>query len=197
MPKIVDHDHRRAELAVAVWRVIARDGVEGASVRRVAEEAGLSPGSLRHFFTTHAQLMHFAMGLVGQRLEERLVSTRARADLTAIERVTEMIAQMLPLDPDRRVECRVWLGFVARSLVDPDLLAVQQVLDRRLSAAFELMVSDLVEAEGLGPGRDQQREAERLYALVDGLIVHGLVRGVQTSWRRLVEHHLREIAAAA
>lgn len=193
MPKIVDHDHRRAELAAAVWRVIARDGVEAASVRQVAEEAGLSPGSLRHFFTTHAQLMRFAMELVGQRLEERLVETRARPGLTPVERVTLMVEQMLPLDDERRLECRVWLGFVTRSLVDPDLLPVQQDLDRRLASAFGVMISVLVDAGALRQDLDPMSEAERLYALVDGLIIHGLVRGSEDPRRGVVGVHLRDI----
>ena len=48
MPKVVDHAARREQLAAALWRVVVRDGVEAASLRRVAAEAGWSVGSLRH-----------------------------------------------------------------------------------------------------------------------------------------------------
>ena len=41
MPKIVDHEARRAELAEAVWRLASRDGLEAVTLRGVAAEAGL------------------------------------------------------------------------------------------------------------------------------------------------------------
>ena len=59
MPKIVDHEVRRRELAEAVWRVIVRDGVGDVSIRSVAAEAGWSSGALRHYFSTRAELLAF------------------------------------------------------------------------------------------------------------------------------------------
>ena len=50
MPIVVDPEERRRDLAEAVWRVVRRDGLERASVREVAREAGVSMGSLRHYF---------------------------------------------------------------------------------------------------------------------------------------------------
>ena len=39
MPKIVDWDERRDEILSATWRVIARDGIDGATIRAIAKEA--------------------------------------------------------------------------------------------------------------------------------------------------------------
>ena len=64
MPRLIDHDARRAEIADAAWRVILREGVTGASVRTVAAEAGLSSGSLRHVFATQSALLVYAFQLV-------------------------------------------------------------------------------------------------------------------------------------
>lgn len=54
MPKVVDHERRREDLARAVWAVVARAGVDGATVRAVATEAGWSIGALRYYFATQA-----------------------------------------------------------------------------------------------------------------------------------------------
>ena len=58
MPKIVDHDKQRQRVAEAP----AGDS-EGwtrkATVRNIAEEAELSVGSLRHYFTSQAELLAF------------------------------------------------------------------------------------------------------------------------------------------
>ena len=39
---------RREEILAAFARCVARDGVEGASLQQVADEAGLARGLLRH-----------------------------------------------------------------------------------------------------------------------------------------------------
>jgi DNA-binding transcriptional regulator YbjK len=72
VPKVVDPVARRQEVAEAVLRVVRRDGLEQASVRNVAREAGLSMGSLRHYFASQSELMVFAFRTVVDRIESRL-----------------------------------------------------------------------------------------------------------------------------
>ena len=60
----IDSQSRRRELGEALWRVVLRDGIEAASVRKVAAEAGISKGSLRHVFPTQSELLAFAMQLI-------------------------------------------------------------------------------------------------------------------------------------
>ena len=119
MPKIVDHAARREQLAAALWRVVVRDGVEAASLRRVAAEAGWSVGSLRHYFETQADLLHFAMELVVTRVTDRVAALPQETDPVAA--ATGLLHQFLPLDADRRAEMEVWLAFASRALVDPSL----------------------------------------------------------------------------
>ena len=45
MPKIVDHDERRATIAAAAAMVIADDGVEGATMKAIASRAGVTTGA--------------------------------------------------------------------------------------------------------------------------------------------------------
>ena len=61
MPKAVDHEARRAELLAATWRVIARDGIEGATVRRISREAGYSTGVLTHYFQNKEDVLRTAL----------------------------------------------------------------------------------------------------------------------------------------
>lgn len=192
MPRVVDADQRRAEIVDAVWRVIARDGLDQASVRSVAREAGLSVGSLRHSFGSQAELLAFTLDAVGERLEARLTSAGATGDPLA--RVRAKVDEMLPLDPERRRECEVWLAFTARALVDDSLRKAQRDVDRRLSEAFRYLVGLLAEAGLLREDSDLDVEAERLNAVVDGLIVHGLTRrSTPKVLRSVVDAHLAEI----
>jgi AcrR family transcriptional regulator len=174
MPKVVDHEQRRRELADAVWRVIRREGIDRASVRTVAAEAGWSPGALRHYFATQSALLAFAMRLVVQRIEGRIAALDRAAD--ARESVEQVLHELLPLDDERRAENEVWLAFTARALIDPELRAQHNEIHDALHQACASALKTLAAA-----GRAQVRphtavQVERLHALTDGLAVHTALR---------------------
>ena len=175
MPKVVDVDARRTELAEAVWRVVRRDGLDHASVRNVAREAGLSMGSLRHYFGSQAELLAFAMRLVMQRARGRIEAL----DLSSCgpRRAVElMISEVLPLDAERRAEAEVWLALTGKALVDPTLRALRDEAYDGLSELCERSIRALVESGEAAHGLDVDLETERLYAVLDGLAVHAAIR---------------------
>jgi AcrR family transcriptional regulator len=175
MPKQVDHAQRREELAAALWRLVVREGIEAASIRRVAAEAGWSTGSLRHYFETHSQLLAFAMELVVDRVTARLAYPPPPADVRAA--VEWALQQVLPLDAERRAEMQVWLAFTMRSLVDPDLAELRE----RAHAGLRDVCRQAVAALRLEPA---EQEAQRLHALIDGLALHAVVDPVTTTPER-------------
>jgi AcrR family transcriptional regulator len=193
MPRLVDPAGRRHDLAEAVWRVIRRDGLDGASVRAVAKEAGLSMGSLRHYFGTQSELLVFAMRMVIDRIEERVAGLRVPDDpRRAAETV---LRELLPLDDERRAENEVWLAFTARALVDPALRALRDDGYDLLRNACLGWVRLLV-----GPERapvDVDVETDRLFALLDGLAVHAAMRPAHCSPELLtavLSRHLDDLA---
>jgi AcrR family transcriptional regulator len=174
MPKVVDHEQRRRELGHAVWRVIRRDGVERASVRTVAAEAGWSAGALRHYFASQSELLAFAMRLVVERIESRLAALDRAADpRRAVEQV---LHELLPLDDERRAENEVWLAFTARALIDPDLRAQHNEVHDALHHACVSALETLAAAGRADAGAATALQAERLHALTDGLAVHTALR---------------------
>ncbi|OKI64061.1 TetR/AcrR family transcriptional regulator [Micromonospora sp. CB01531] len=192
---MVDAEARRTELAEAVWRIVMRDGLEQASVRNVAREAGLSMGSLRHYFATQSELLGFALRLVGDRIEARLRAVDVTGDQRRV--VLAMIDEMLPLDRQRRGECEVWLAFTARAVVEPSLASLREEIDARLVEAFQMMIRRLADSGALRPDLDHTVEAERLYALVDGVILHAVLQPSRMSGpagRAVVATHLAQIA---
>jgi AcrR family transcriptional regulator len=172
MPKAVDPVERRRELADAVLRVMRRDGLEQASVRNVAREAGLSMGSLRHYFASQTELMVFAFRTVFDRIESRLARLEPGSDPR--RRAERILAELLPLDDERRAENEVWLSFTSRAMVDPALRALRDEGYDALRTGCHAILSDL-SAAGLAP-TDVPAEAERLHALLDGLAVHAAMR---------------------
>jgi AcrR family transcriptional regulator len=110
VPKIVDHEQRRRELAEALWRVIAESGPAAVSIRSVAAEAGWSPGALRHYFQTREDLLVFAMNLSEERVTARVTALNGTQDPNTplLDRMAEYAEQLLPLDATRRAEYRAW-----------------------------------------------------------------------------------------
>ncbi|WP_207956142.1 TetR/AcrR family transcriptional regulator [Rubrobacter marinus] len=172
---MVDADARRTELAEAAWRVILRDGLERASVRNVAREAGLSMGSLRHYFGSQTELLAFAMGLVTERARRR-VRALDLASCGPRQAAESMLSEVLPLDAERRAEAEVWLALTGKALVDPILRALRDEAYDGLRELCERSVRALVESDGAVPGLDVDLETERLYAVIDGLTVHAVIR---------------------
>ncbi|GAA3990671.1 TetR/AcrR family transcriptional regulator [Allokutzneria multivorans] len=176
----IDHDQRRAELADAVWRIVLREGVPAASVRGVAREAGLSTGSVRYFFTTQDELLRFAMREVVSRAERRVQAgagwrTREVGEGDPIAAGVDLLKQVLPLDAERLTEARVWFAFTAHGTTDPDVRRIRQEADEGVKGLCRTCVSDLDGLGLLGAGRDLALEAERLWALLDGLTLHVLL----------------------
>ncbi|ADD43041.1 TetR/AcrR family transcriptional regulator [Stackebrandtia nassauensis] len=174
MYKVVDREARRAELAEAVWRIIRRDGLSQASVRNVAREAGLSQGSLRHYFTTQAELLAFSLAMVGERIRDRM-SVVSR-NLDGPDMIAELAEAVMPLDEDRRVETEVWLAFLGAALTDPALRSLNDETFDGVHHLFTELLTHLVELGQARTGLDVVTETARLHALVDGLAMHGVVR---------------------
>jgi AcrR family transcriptional regulator len=184
MPKVVDPDRRRAELAEAVWTVIRRDGLQRASVRNVAREAGLSMGSLRHYFATQSELLCFAMQLVGERARDRIRALEPVAD--ARQAAEQLLHQLLPLDDERRAESEVWLAFTGHALVDPGQRAIHEQIHDQLRGACASAIAALADAGRVATPLDLELEAGRLHALLDGLAVHATMHPARLPPSRVV-----------
>ncbi|WP_435923287.1 TetR/AcrR family transcriptional regulator [Paenibacillus sp. DYY-L-2] len=194
MPKIVDHEHQKEKVAEAAWRVIRKYGIEQASVRKVAEEAGVSPGSMRHYFTTQSELYAYSMRLVSERVKERAHHIHPKGNLK--EDILEYLRQVLPLNEETRLEMEVWFAFVAKSMSDSSLKALRNQVDDDLRQLFRMLVEALINTGLVSADLDHDLEAERFYALIDGLAIHAVLRPeVLTSEKVefVMKHHLSSL----
>ncbi|MET9295345.1 TetR/AcrR family transcriptional regulator [Streptomyces sp. NPDC003077] len=179
MPKIVDPRERRAAVAEAVLRVAMREGVENASLRKVADEAGLAIGSVRHYFTDHDELMLFTMRELSARIERRVrahVDRLTSPDLKSERRAQAeaLLTEFLPMDEVRRVESVVWQAFVTAARTRPSLrpvVAESQATTRHL---LVMVLRGAREEGAWGAGEDIELEALRLHSLLDGLTVQAM-----------------------
>lgn len=190
MPRLVDHDARRREIAAALWRVVRRDGIDQVSVRTVAAEAGTSPGALRHYFASNDELAAFSLRAVVAAAETRLVGLLPGR--TGRDAAVTLLEQYLPLDDERRDELAVWFGFLGRPPTAPALRRVREAAEARSREGVAVAVDHLAGVGAVHPGRDREACVAGLYPLVDGLALHG------TLWpERYPPAHLRAVLARA
>ena len=170
MPKVVDHEERRAELRDAVWRLASRDGLEAVTVRAVADEAGCSTGALVHYFADKEDLLLFAFRTVADRVMRR-VAAAEDGTTDPVELARAMLVEGLPLDRERQAEVRLWFAFLGLALTRPALARDQRLTYR---AWRERVADRLAAAKEQGVLRadvDPDTQAAALVGLVDGLAV--------------------------
>jgi AcrR family transcriptional regulator len=124
VPKIVDHDERRLELVDATWRIIARLGTEGATMREIALEAGFANGALKPYSPTKDTLLTFAFGHVFNRTNERI--GEVTAGKTGIPALRAFCVEVLPLDSERVSEARIVIPFWQKAINDPEKAAIHR-----------------------------------------------------------------------
>ncbi len=200
VPKVVDHEVRRAHIVAAMWRAIRRDGVAGTSVRTVAAEAGLSAGALRHYFTTQDELLALAVTSMNDEVARR-VQTRLRrwsadpgevGSPERLDRLTAVIEEVAPLDARRRAEFEVWLELVMLARTSPGLRGPALEAHR----AVRLICGQVVLAVSRDLGPDEPADAaerdpvlrsrtDELHGLLDGLSLHLTLYPRETSAARV------------
>lgn len=124
MPKIVDHDQRRREILEATWRVIAEKGVEAATIREIAKEAGYSAGVLAHYFTNKDEILISAHKLAFQRVYDRAES--GYAGVTGLAAMRLALYEALPMDRVRMLEAVLDVSFWSQALTSERLNGVRR-----------------------------------------------------------------------
>lgn len=170
MPKIVDHEKRKEQIAEAVWRIIRHEGLDGVTARRAAEETGISLGALRHYFRAQDEMLAYSMRLLTRRVGDRIIGLaltgHSRTDMEKI------IEQLAPLDDERLGEAEVWLAFAGKAVSDPAIRALSQETHEALYDGFRRMIRHVHEQGLARTDLDPELEARLLHALIDGLVVH-------------------------
>ncbi|MGN9838839.1 TetR/AcrR family transcriptional regulator [Nonomuraea sp. H19] len=173
MPKIVDHDERRREVLSAARRVIVRDGIDAATTRAIAKEAGYSNGVLAHYFTDKDDILLSALRQSHQRIRARLAGKVE--GVTGLAALRELLLDNLPLDAERTQETRLEVSFWSRSLASERLAEVQRAEAAELRAVVRDLLGQARAAGELRTDDNLDDLTEHLLALVDGLSLHLLL----------------------
>jgi AcrR family transcriptional regulator len=145
MPKIVDHDQRRDEIALVACRVVADYGFDQATVVRIAREAGYTTGMVAHYFDTKQDIIIAALRLILRRIDERLTPAAGRtpgasetaAAAKAPPDLLQLLTEALPVDEQRYTECAFWIAFWGQVSADKRLKRINAWVHREYMRLFE------------------------------------------------------------
>ncbi|WP_368652999.1 TetR/AcrR family transcriptional regulator [Ornithinibacillus sp. 4-3] len=174
MPRIVNHEKKRKSIAEAAWSIIKEEGIEKASIRRVAIEAGMSAGALRHYFSTKDEMLLFIMDYYLEEGKKRSQS-KSWSD-NPLQAVAEVLLELIPIDEEKKIETSVWWILALQSLTSDTL---KEKKDEMTNGMYELassMIEILVLQGILSDSTNVKLEKSRLAALIDGLSIHALLR---------------------
>jgi AcrR family transcriptional regulator len=171
MPAKGDHAARRADVAEAVWRVLATHGFGGLTMRAVATQLDASTGLLTHYFTNKRELVRYAHEIAAQRTDTRALVTADEPGLAALRAA---LVSVLPVTPDSVAMSRVWVSFWDAALDDELLSAAQRARYERWRGRLTVCVEE-AQARGELPVSPKAEDvAVEAAAFAHGLVVQAL-----------------------
>lgn len=195
MPKIVDHQARREELVEATWRVIARAGMAGATMREIAREAGVSTGILAHYFADKADLLGFALRLSHRRVYERIHARTQR--LIGLAALHTIMLEALPLDQERLLEAQIEMNFLSAAFGNESLRELQ---NREFERFWDELHHRVSEAQTLGEIAttfDADWITHQLIILVEGISLEAVLYPARVQpdrQREILERFLEQVS---
>lgn len=171
MPRQVDHQQRREHIGDAVLHLIATRGLEAASLRNVAAEAGVSMGTVQHYFSTKQDMIAFALRYNYERSTRRIPKLAAEAPgpLATRDALRIVLIDLLCLDGESREGARLGAAILAGAMYDDQIAETARTA---YHGVFGFLTRQLAAADAKGelaPGTDPTQAALYLHAVVEGL----------------------------
>jgi TetR/AcrR family transcriptional regulator, transcriptional repressor of bet genes len=177
VPKRVDHDERRRHIGAAVLRLIATRGLEAASLRNVAAEAGVSMGTVQHYFTTKQEMLDFAQRYNYERATVRIPRLVAQVPEPRTTRslLRAVLIDLLGLDGESREGARLGAAMLAYAVIDPQAAATARIAYNGLTSFLATHLHAAQDNRELPVHLDPHQAARHLCAVVAGLCGPALI----------------------
>jgi len=165
-------EFRRAQVFRAATEVIARETFTGTTIRKVADEAGVSTGTVNHYFVNKRAMLIETLEHMGTVWNDDL--RRAVDQATpGRDRLDALMEAAAPTNATNRVRWKVWTAAWSEAVASPELRAeLRRSRERWLSLLGEKL--GLINQELNGPDIDALDVARTFTALLNGLIVQML-----------------------
>jgi len=184
VPKTVDREQRRTEIVETFLALVAREGFEATTTRRLAAELGIATGALWYYFPNFDEVLVRAFRLVFERTNARIAERTA--DRSGLAALLAMIGQIHPTDKTTRDEALVVVAFWGRVASHAALGAHQAAVEAQWREGYRAHLAAAVAAGELDGGTPVAAIADVLLTLASGLqvelAVHADLAEVAHQW---------------
>ena len=165
---------RRQDLIAATLDAIAEFGLQGATVREIADRAGVTPGLIRHYFVSKELMFQAAYRAIMNTMFETANDAAEELGTNAISRLRIFVlANFKPPIIDPR-NLSLWATFISQITVDEALAAIHREGYLAFRDKLEAHIGAALEETGrkLAPG-ELRYLAIAINGLMDGLWLEG------------------------
>jgi AcrR family transcriptional regulator len=159
----------------AAARVIADEGLSAATMRRVAESAQISLGTLTHYFESVDQVLAEALELASVRFTETLTLETTQG--SALQRLCALVDRVMPDNAETLRQWRLWIAFWSRAIYDPQLARTHAQRYRAWNATVSSLIKAAVKEGSFLADLNTKEATQALVALIDGVCFQVVVEG--------------------
>ncbi|MBW2363093.1 MAG: TetR family transcriptional regulator, partial [Deltaproteobacteria bacterium] len=163
---------QRKLVAQAACDVIARGGMEGASVRAIARELDCTIGMLPRYFKNKEDLLLTALRTAAERSLRGAGRTLERSENASM---LGYLLAALPTTPEKSLYWRVLIAYLGAAIGNPKLAQAYREIDEGYRG---WLLADLRQRQASGkiaPGVDLEQAADALDVFTDGLGLHAVL----------------------
>ena len=172
-----------ALIADAAIRVMVNQGLDALSVRNVAAEAGVAPGTVQYQMGTRDDIIAKAFMRSIQRQESRALRETDATDFHAV--IRSRLAELLPIGPVQREDAAVWVIVGAAASTREWLADLYDAVVERFRARVSNGLAAAERHESLSSRLSPEQGARLVTALVNGLTIDYL-NGPKNSTQQLL-----------
>ena len=147
-------------------------------MREVATRAGVTPGLIRHYFSSKDQMLQAAYREVMTGMTSKVADAADKGQSSARARLHDFIvANLTPPVADGRA-LSLWAAFISHVRVDPDFAEIHRESYLAFRSVLEALVADvLTEAGQTADTKRCQELAIAINGVIDGLWLEGTLVG--------------------
>lgn len=159
--------------------MIATHGLERVTLRDVATTLGVTTGVLTHYFPSKKALLRHTKDRAFDRSFRRAVEAAGKG--RGLEGLHEVVAEMLPLDRERRILWQLLVAFYGSAVGVPALRRSQARRMQRWFALFRDVVAELTAAGDIAAALDPERVGMAIALFVEGMAIQLVMTAPETA----------------
>ena len=193
MPKIVNRDKKRSEIAQKAIEVLAKRGFQATTIQDIADAAGLGKGTIYHYFKTKEEILLVVSEQIFHETERSFGAALLRID-EPMEKLAALIEEALHVTDDIEylfiVYTELWLMNV-RDGHYGDFIGVMKTLHNDLKDLVAKMIEEGKKQGFWNEDTDADALANYLISSFDGVVAHYMMDKENFDMKRVTKEFIR------